>query len=301
MVLGDLARFHGGVSTDKEPAWTALQPLILEVGRKVPELPERIGDLREALFLELGIRFPPVVVREAGAGVRVLVDELQFANGGGDPVALLERTLRRHARRFLKVQTVQSMLDAVAQQHPALVGAVVPHVASLLMVTEVLGRLAEEEIPLRNLPLILQAIAEVATPGADGFKLTEAVRGLMKHEITRRYGQPPNHVVCLLLDPQIEELVERAIERGPEGTHLKLEPELAQEIAAAVAAELKPHAGKSRPVILTTAAIRRFVRKLLEYELDPPLRVMSYPELTPDVNVQPIGRVSLPSEKSPEK
>lgn len=286
------------MNPDKEPAWTPLQPITLEVGRKVPELPERIGRLREALFLELGIRFPPVVVREAGAGVRVLVDELQFANGDGDPLPLLERTLRRNARRFVKVQSVQSMLEAVAQLHPALVAAVVPHVVSLLTLTEVLGRLAEEEIPLRNLPFILQALAEVATPGADGFKLTEALRGQLKHEITRRYGEPPNHVVCLLLDPHIEELVERAIERGPEGTHLKLEPELAQEIVAAVAAELKQHPGKSRPVILTTATIRRFVRKLLEYELEPPLRVMSYQELTPDVNVQPLGRVSLPDEKS---
>lgn len=297
------------MSTDPLPAWLPLTPIAIEVGRRhagaLKELEAQCSALRESLFLELGIRFARASVREGGEplgdlGFRVLLDEVQFATGAAETpariVGKLAEVLRRHARRFVTVQAVEQMLEAVAASHPALVGSVVPHVVSLLTLTEVLGRFAEEELPLRNLPAILQAIAEVSRPGADGLKLSEGVRGLMKHEITARYAQRPNHLVVFLLDPEIEKAIASAIKTGPDGVHLALEPELAQEICSAVRAQHKEWEGRARPVLLTTAEIRRFARKLFEFEFEPPLKVMSYQELTHDVNLEPIGRVSMPEQ-----
>ena len=48
-----------------------------------------------------------------------------------------------------------------------------------------------------------------------------------------------------------------------------------------------------RPVILTAMDIRRYVRKLLEYEFNPPFSVVSYQELSPDLNIQPVSRISI--------
>ena len=47
-----------------------------------------------------------------------------------------------------------------------------------------------------------------------------------------------------------------------------------------------------RPVILTSMDIRRYVRKLLEYEFNPPFSVVSYQELSPELNIQPVARIS---------
>ncbi len=68
--------------------------------------------------------------------------------------------LRRYAREFVGVQEIQTMLDQLEKAFPAIVKEVVPKVVSVLKLTDILGRLVEEEISIRDLRGILQAIAE---------------------------------------------------------------------------------------------------------------------------------------------
>lgn len=201
--------------------------------------------------------------------------------------------LRRHAREFVGVQEVQTMLDQLEKAFPAIVKEVVPKVVSVLKLTDILGRLVEEEISVRDLRGILQAIAEQGLLEADSVMLTEHVRSAQKRYVSHKYARGTNTLVVYLLDPQIEDAIRSAIKRTSSGTHLALEPDIAQEIVQAVKNEcghLPPTA--QRPVILTAMDIRRYVRKLLEYEFNPPFSVVSYQELSPELNIQPVARIS---------
>jgi type III secretion protein V len=83
--------------------------------------------------------------------------------------------------------------------------------------------------------------------------------------------------------------------RTPLRAHLALEPDIAQEIVQAVKNEcghLPPTA--QRPVMLTSMDIRRYVRKLLEYEFNPPFSVVSYQELSSRAQ-HSAGRAHQPS------
>ena len=123
--------------------------------------------------------------------------------------------------------------------------------------------------------------------------LTEHVRSALKRYVSHKYARGTNTLVVYLLDPQIEDAVRGAIKRTSAGTHLALEPDIAQEIVQAVKNEcghLPPTA--QRPVILTAMDIRRYVRKLLEYEFNPPFSVVSFQELSPELNIQPVARIS---------
>ncbi len=202
--------------------------------------------------------------------------------------------LRRHAREFVGVQEVQNMLDQLEKAFPAIVKEVIPKVVNLLKLTDILGRLVEEEISIRDLRGILQALAEYGQVEQDNVMLTEHVRSALKRYVSNKYARGTNTLVVYLLDPQIEEAVRGAIKRTSAGTHLALEPDIAQEIVQAVKNEcghLPPTA--QRPVILTAMDIRRYVRKLLEYEFNPPFSVVSYQELSPDLNIQPVSRISI--------
>ncbi|HYX91016.1 MAG TPA: flagellar biosynthesis protein FlhA, partial [Myxococcaceae bacterium] len=79
----------------------------------------------------------------------------------GYMVLHLGAVLRRQAREFVGVQEVQAMLDQLEKAFPALVREVVPKIVSVLKLTDILGRLVEEEISIRDLRGILQALAEV--------------------------------------------------------------------------------------------------------------------------------------------
>ncbi|MGA9521013.1 MAG: type III secretion system export apparatus subunit SctV [Myxococcaceae bacterium] len=205
----------------------------------------------------------------------------------------LAAVLRRHAREFVGVQETQSMLDQLDKAFPAVVKEVIPKVVSVLKLTDILGRLVEEEISIRDLRGVLQAIAEFGQVETDNVMLTEHVRAALKRYVSHKYARGTNTLVVYLLDPQIEEAIRSSIKRTSAGTHLALEPDIAQEIVQAVKNEcghLPPSA--QRPVILTAMDIRRYVRKLLEYEFNPPFSVVSYQELSPDLNIQPVARIS---------
>ncbi len=214
-------------------------------------------------------------------------------DAAGYMVLHLSSVLRKNAAEFVGIQEVQNMLEQLEQAFPALVKEVVPKAVSPFQLTDILRRLVEEEISIRDLRSILQALAEWGQVENDTVMLTEYVRNALKRYISHKYTRGGNTLVVYLLDPQIEETVRSSIQHTQSGSYLALEPEITQEILAAVRNEvgnLPPTA--QNPVILTTMEIRRYFRKLLELEF-PHLSVLSYQELSPDMNIQPIARISL--------
>ena len=214
-------------------------------------------------------------------------------DAAGYMVLHLSSVLRKNAAEFLGIQEAQNMLEQLEQAFPALVKEVVPKAVSPFQLTDILRRLVEEEISIRDLRSILQALAEWGQVESDTVMLTEYVRNALKRYISHKYTRGGNTLVVYLLDPQIEETVRTSIQHTQSGSYLALEPEITQEILGAVRAEvgnLPPTA--QNPVILTTMEIRRYFRKLVELEF-PHLAVLSYQELSPDMNIQPIARISL--------
>ncbi len=214
-------------------------------------------------------------------------------DSAGYMVLHLSSVLRKNAAEFVGIQEVQNMLEQLEQAFPALVKEVVPKAVSPFQLTDILRRLVEEEISIRDLRSVLQALAEWGQVENDTVMLTEYVRNALKRYISHKYTRGGNTLVVYLLDPQIEETVRSSIQHTQSGSYLALEPEITQEILTAVRNEvgnLPPTA--QNPVILTTMEIRRYFRKLVELEF-PHLAVLSYQELSPDMNIQPIARISL--------
>ena len=214
-------------------------------------------------------------------------------DAAGYMVLHLSSVLRKNGSEFVGIQETMNMLEQLEQAFPALVKETVPKVVSPFQLTDILRRLIEEEISIRDLRSILQALAEWGQVEHDTVMLTEYVRSALKRYISHKYTRGQNTLIVYLLDPQIEETVRSSIQHTSSGSYLALEPEITQEILSAVRTEvgsLPPTA--QNPVILTTMEIRRYFRKLVELEF-PHLAVLSYQELSPDMNIQPIARVAL--------
>jgi type III secretion protein V len=214
-------------------------------------------------------------------------------DAAGFMVLHLSAVLRKNASEFVGIQETQNMLEQLEMAFPALVKEVVPKAVSTFQLTDILRRLVEEEISIRDLRSILQALAEWGPVENDTVMLTEYVRAALKRYISHKYTRGQSTLIVYLIDPQIEETVRSSIQHTSSGSYLALEPEITQEILAAVRNEignLPPSA--QQPVILTTMEIRRYFRKLVELEF-PHLAVLSYQELSPEMNIQPIARISL--------
>ncbi len=205
----------------------------------------------------------------------------------------LSRVMKKYAHDFLGIQEAQGYLDFVSRGMPKLVEEVVPKVISVHQFTDVLQRLVQEGISIRDTKSILDALSEWGRIEKDPVMLTEHVRASLKRYISFRFTSGRDSLFVHLLDPEIEDVIRSAIRRTSTGAFLSLDPTIANDILDAIRREissLPPTA--QEPIIVTDMDLRRFVRKMVEIEF-PNLPVLSYQELTPELNVQPIGRITM--------
>jgi type III secretion protein V len=202
--------------------------------------------------------------------------------------------LRARAADFLGLAEVQRLLDELEQFAPATVRNVVPKPVTLVMLTDVLRRLVEEGISVRDLRGILESLSTVAATEKDPLTLAEYLRSQMRRAITFRLTAGLGQLDVVLIDPLLEDTVRKAITRTPAGAFLTLAPPVARDVLAslktAVASRsVESAGGQPEVVVLTQPDVRRFVRKLLEPEM-PDAWVVSFAELLPEVSLKPVAR-----------
>ncbi len=204
----------------------------------------------------------------------------------------LAGVLRKYAYEFVGIQEAQSLLDELEKTHPALVSEVVPKIVSPQLLAEVLRRLVEEQVSIRDLRAILHALADWAPNEQDAVILTEYVRTALKRQITYEHA-PHGNLTVWLVDPMIEDAVRGAIQKTATGSYLALDPEMSRDILAAFRAQFGDRGPDAPPpIVLTSMEVRRYIRRLLEIEFGE-VNVLSFQELRPDVNIQPVGRIEV--------
>ena len=210
----------------------------------------------------------------------------------------LTHYLRKNAKEFIGIQEVQRMVSAVKQYYPTLVEETVPKPVSLQTLTEILRRLVEEEVSVRDLKGILQVLCEWGRVEQDVLALTEQVRAGLKSRICYYISRGRPLLFVYRLDPDFEEMFRNSIRQSASGAYLAMDPSFSQQVMEAARSQignLPP--GAQRPVIVTDGEIRRFVKKLLDFAI-PEITVLSYDQLTPQINLQPLGIISpaLPAQ-----
>lgn len=199
---------------------------------------------------------------------------------------------KQHAADFIGIQEIRGILEFIEKSFPDLVKEVT-RLVPLQKLTEIFKRLVQEQISIKDLRTILEALAEWAQTEKDTVLLTEYVRSSLKRYISYKYSQGQTILSVYLLDPEIEDMVRGAIKQTSAGSYLALDPDSVQLILHAMRTVIVPTpVGGQPPVMLTAMDVRRFVRKLIEGEF-PDLSVLSYQEIVPEIRVQPLGRVQL--------
>jgi type III secretion protein V len=265
-------------------------------------------ELRARLFSELGVPLPVARVRVA-AGLpkrhvvlslfEVPAKVLPFAPNVGDAEIVRGAAdatldlLRARAADFVGLAETQRLLDELEQIAPATVRNVVPKPVSLTLLTDVLRRLVEERVSIRDLRAILEVLALLAVTEKDPLTLTELVRAQLRRPLTFKLTRGARDLGVVLVDPTIEDTIRRAIQRTPAGAFLTLAPAAARDVVASLKRAGAEAANQgATPVFLTQPDIRRFLRKLLETDL-PDATVVSFAEILPEITLRPVARANL--------
>ncbi len=213
-----------------------------------------------------------------------------------DPVSVLAthltEVIKAYAFEILGRQEVQTLVDSVKQNNPAVVEELTPTLLSIGDIQKVLAKLLRERISIRDMVTIFETLADYAQLTKDTDILTEYVRHALARQISRQYAQN-NMLTCITVDPQLENTIASAVQRNESGSYVALEPQMLQAIVSSLSKELPKITNIGyQPIVLTSPAVRTYFHKLIERNV-PNLIVLSYAELESKVEVQSLGMVRV--------
>ncbi len=197
----------------------------------------------------------------------------------------LSEIVRREAPGLLTRQAVQELLDAVKAAHPACLDGLIPALLSLGAVHKVLQLLLAEQVSIRDLPTILEALADAATHAKDPATLAEWTRAAIPASVIKPYLSDATTLTPLVLRPESERLLRGGFQRGDGAGSLVLDPGTTRTLVDAISHALdRRGAAPGKPSLLCPQDLRPHVRRLLDRTL-PHLGVLSFAEIPSSVTL----------------
>jgi flagellar biosynthesis protein FlhA len=203
----------------------------------------------------------------------------------------LTEVVRRHADELLSRDATKHLIDELKKSSPAVVEDLIPDQMKLVDVQLVLQHLLREEISIRQLGPILEALGEAATRVQDPLLLAEYVRTRLARAITARYRDKENRLLVVTLDPAVEEVVHTGTEYTDRGWTTLLPPEVMESLVARIGEATETLVAAHRaPVVLVSPRIRAALAYLTATRW-PRLVVLSYQEITRDTRLESVALV----------
>ena len=203
----------------------------------------------------------------------------------------LTEVLKANVAELLSYANVQSLLSGLSKDQQKLIEDIIPAQISVSGVQRVLQTLLNERISIRDLPTILEGIAEIAAPGRSTQTIVEHVRARLGRQICAANLGPDGTLPLLTLSPQWERDFAEAMVGEGESRHLAMAPSRLQQFIVGVQKAFEQAAQQGElPVLITSPSIRPHVRSIVE-RFRPQTVVMSQTEVHPRVRLKTVGSV----------
>jgi flagellar biosynthesis protein FlhA len=198
----------------------------------------------------------------------------------------LAELIRKHAHELLSRQDTKAILDRASEDNPRLIEDLVPKLLPMSVVQKVLQNLLRERVSIRDTVTILEALGEAAAMTKNPVLLTEYVRQALRRSLVQPYLNASGELPAFFLDPQLEHMIETAVEYHEHSSHLSLAPQKVREIVERVARAV---GHTDAPVAcVTSSSARPYLRQLIE-GTTPNLSVLSHNEIPAGVRVVSLG------------
>jgi flagellar biosynthesis protein FlhA len=200
----------------------------------------------------------------------------------------LAELIKRHSYELLSRQDTKSILDRVAEENPKVLEDLVPKLLSMAIVQKVFQNLLRERVSIRDSVTILEALGEAAAMTKNPILLTEYVRQAIRRLLVKPYLNHNGELPAFFIDPQIEHVIESAVEYNEHASHINLAPQKIREILDRVTRAVG--SGDSPTAVVTSSSARYFLRQITEGAI-PNLSVLSHNEIPSGVRVVSMGLI----------
>ncbi|WP_424983797.1 flagellar biosynthesis protein FlhA [Maritalea sp. S77] len=203
----------------------------------------------------------------------------------------LTEILKANVSDLLSYANVQQLLNNLPTEQQKLVDDIVPNLISVSGIQRVLQILLGERISIRDLPTILEGIAEVAGSAASAKQMAEHVRTRLARQLCASNSGPDGNLPIITLSHDWESDFADAMVGEGNDRHLAMAPSRLHEFIQAVQQAFEEAAQVGElPVLITSPSIRPHVRSIIE-RFRPQTVVMSQNEVHPRAKLKTIGSI----------
>jgi flagellar biosynthesis protein FlhA len=192
---------------------------------------------------------------------------------------------------LLNYAETQKLLDELPREYQKLVTDVVPGQVSVGGLQRILQNLLAERVSVRDLPAVLEGIAEAGGYTKNIAHITEHVRSRLARQLCDSNSNANGVLPLVTLSPEWEQAFTEALMGDGENRQLAMPPSRLQEFIAAVRTGFERVSAEGEiPVLLTSPAIRPYVRSVIE-RFRPQTVVMSQNEIHPKARIKTMGQI----------
>ncbi len=265
--------------------WEMLPDCVLAISSESTPPPLTGAETKEPAFGVIAKWISPAQQEQALALGYVVVDQTSAM------ATHLSEVIKQYAHELLTRQETKRLLDSLADSQPKLVEELVPKLLSLGEVQKVLQQLLREQVSVRDLTLLLEALVDTAPLTKNPVFLVEAVRQALGRSLVRPFLAEDGKLRVVALEPAMEEEVVRTFGAQNMAQQVPgLQPSLLRRLVDGLRALLGDDFAAATPVLLCSSPARFHLRRMLEPIL-PKIVVLSPGEVPSRIAIQSIGMV----------
>jgi flagellar biosynthesis protein FlhA len=206
----------------------------------------------------------------------------------------LTEIIKRHAAEILGRQEMAGILEALKKDYPAVVDEA-QKVLTVGEIQKVIQRLLREQVSIRNMTAILEALADYGPLTRDPQLLTEKARQALGRQLCLQYADDEKVLRVLTVDPVLEQKIIDSKVETASGIISAMEPSLQNAwIKALSRSAAALHENNWLPVVLCSGAARYLIKSSTSREL-PDLVVLSVYEIVNEITVEAVGEIKIES------
>jgi flagellar biosynthesis protein FlhA len=203
----------------------------------------------------------------------------------------LTETLKGNMSELLSYGEVQKLLKDLPKEQGELVKDIVPSQITVSGIQRVLQLLLAERISIRDLPTILEGIADGLAFSRNPASLVEHVRTRLARQICAQNTSPNGYLPLIALSAKWEQAFAEALVGQGEERSLAMAPSRLSEFITLVRERFEDAAREGEaPVLVTSPGVRPFVRSIVE-RFRTQTTVLSQAEIHPRARLKTVGGI----------
>ncbi|WP_457790351.1 flagellar biosynthesis protein FlhA [Pseudomonas sp. PL-6] len=205
----------------------------------------------------------------------------------------LNQILHKHAHELLGHEEVQQLMQLLAKSSPKLAEELVPGLVSLSTLLKVLQALLQEQVPVRDIRTIAEAIANVAPKSQDPAAMVATVRVSLARAIVQSIVGLEPELPVITLEPRLEQILLNSLQKAGQGSEdgILLEPGMAEKLQRSLVEAAQRQEMLGKPVILLVAGpIRAMLSRFARLAVSS-MHVLAYQEIPDNKQVTIVATV----------